>query len=314
MQNLQGLRAGACLLVVIYHALQYGVGEGFIARWPNASAGIDVFFVLSGFVMSLSVADLPPCRQTAQKFLTARLMRIVPLYWALTAAKLLTMAVLPNAAPHTHPTLANIVASFLFVPWPDAQNQIRPVLAVGWTLNTEMFFYALIAASLAVKCQPLRIVPPLLLLGACAGLWHTATWPAPLSLLHGYLAEFALGMAVYALWHKQKLQNLPAPIIALAGAIALLVLPHAGAARCLVWGLPAALLLMAALARDDAHKKLPRIILVLGDASYAIYLLHGFLVPSLGPIFGAVLSLPAGILLDRFIDRPLRHKFTPVPA
>ena len=304
LPTLQGLRALACLLVVLYHAQQVQFGEAAIAAWPNLSAGVDIFFVLSGFVMALATKDMVPNRRTAMAFWRSRAARIVPLYWGLTLVKLATMRALPHAAAHTHPNAVNILASFAFIPARDAAGVVRPVLAVGWTLNFEFFFYTLIAVALAAGRAPARVVPPVLIGLGMAGFWREPTWPAIASLANGLMVEFAIGMAVFALWQRGTITRLPGAALLLLGFAAVLMLPLAGPWRGLVWGGAAGVMLAGALALDG-RVRVPAMIVTLGDASYAIYLLHGFVMPVFGPVMGAVISVPAGVLLDRYIDRPV---------
>lgn len=328
MASLQALRAIACLMVVLYHALQLGLGEAAIAAWPNLSAGVDVFFVLSGFVMAQSCANGAAMPRAAADFLRARLLRILPLYWGLTLLKLALLAARPGLARHTHPTPWNILASLAFIPARDAHGAIRPVLAVGWTLNFEMAFYLMISATLACGLRPGRIMPPLLIGLSVIGLWRQPDWPAPASLLHGFLAEFAAGMLLHGAWQgaaRGRGIGLPAHWLGAAALLALLALPMGGAlgaqARPLLWGGPAALLLLACLLHHAQHRHVPAALRVLGDASYAIYLLHGFVVPVITPaqhgpagatagllaLLGAAISLPFGIMLDRHVERPARR-------
>ncbi len=309
LATLQALRALACLLVVLYHAQQVQFGEAAIAAWPNLSAGVDIFFVLSGFVMAMATKDMAANRHAAIAFWRSRAARIVPLYWGLTLVKLATMRALPQAAAHTHPTAWSIFASFAFIPARDGLGVVRPVLAVGWTLNFEFFFYTLIALALAAGRTPARVVVPVLIGLGMAGFWREPTWPAVASLANGLVVEFAIGMAVFALWQRGALARLPGAALLLLGLAAVLMLPLAGPWRGLVWGSAAGVMLAGALALDG-RARVPTVLVTLGDASYAIYLLHGFAIPVLGPLVGALVSLPAGIALDRFIDRPARRFIT----
>jgi peptidoglycan/LPS O-acetylase OafA/YrhL len=305
------LRAAACLLVVIYHARLAAGGEAAIRAWPNGAAGVDLFFVISGYVMVASSAELRARPDGWRMFLARRLRRIVPLYWLLTAAKLAVTALMPDLTPHTRPTWWNLCASLLFIPARDAAGFIRPVLPVGWSLNFEFFFYALFAAALALRLSPLWLTPVLVAVAA-AGFFTTPSWPAPLVLANGMVLEFAAGMALASV-------PLPRPgrvmgaLLATAFAL-LLMLPQAGPWRFLVWGLPAAAVLGAALVLEaPLGAFIPAAVLAVGDASYAIYLVHPFVVPALavfGPV-AAVLSVPfsvaAGLLVHRQVDARLQR-------
>src|SRR5262245_45669982 len=145
---IQMLRALAALAIVFYHA-QYDA-ETLAARFGLAyqpsslmpwSAGVDVFFVISGFIMVHTSRKLFATAEGSRVFLGRRIARIIPIYWLLTtlyaALALLAPAVLNNDAP----SLGEIVKSYLFIPFARPNGQIHPVLLLGWTLNYEMFFY-----------------------------------------------------------------------------------------------------------------------------------------------------------------------------
>jgi peptidoglycan/LPS O-acetylase OafA/YrhL len=292
-------------MVVLYHALQAAGAETAIRAWPNFSAGVDLFFVISGAVMVLSTRTLATRPNPARRFIARRLRRIVPLYWLLTATKLALATT--TLAPHTAPTPWNIAASLLFIPSRDATGAIRPILPIGWTLNFEMLFYALFAAALARRASPLSITPILAAL-ALAGFWRTPAWPAPLSLANGMVLEFAAGMAL-ATWPLR-----PPLWLAPLAAAALLTLPSCGPWRFLTWGAPATLLIATAIAHEARlAPKIPRLLLTLGDASFATYLIHPFIIAALshagppGTLAAIPASLAAGLALHRYIDAPLQR-------
>jgi peptidoglycan/LPS O-acetylase OafA/YrhL len=306
----QALRAAACLLVVAYHTLQAGAGEAAIRAWPNGSAGVDLFFIISGYVMVVSTATLRRRPHPGRTFLRRRLRRIAPLYWLLTLGKLAVTTLAPAATPHTNPTAWNIVASLLFIPSRDAAGLVRPPLPVGWTLNFEFFFYALFALTLAWRVPPLALTP-VLAAAALAGFFRTAAWPAPLMLANGMVLEFAAGMALATF--PPRLPPRAALWLLPAAAALLLAVPLTGPWRFLTWGVPAAGLLAAARALEPSlGPRLPRALLAIGDASYAIYLVHPFLVPAIAPhgTLGALAAVPlsvaAGLLVHRYVDAPLQ--------
>jgi peptidoglycan/LPS O-acetylase OafA/YrhL len=106
------------------------------------AAGVDIFFAISGFVIVISSERLLGADGAPLVFLRKRLIRIVPIYWLTTMLALSTLGSI-------HP--ATVAASFFFVPNVNEYSAtVTPVLSVGWTLNLEMFFYALFALALAV--------------------------------------------------------------------------------------------------------------------------------------------------------------------
>lgn len=307
---MQALRAAACLMVVLYHTLQAAYGEACIVAWPNGSAGVDLFFVISGYVMAVSSRRLVARPGGWRTFLAHRARRIVPLYWLLTSAKLVVVLLLPWAAAHTRPTTWNTVASYLFIPARDATGLVRPVLPVGWSLNFEVFFYALFASVLAARRAPTWVVP-VLVLAALVGFFRDPGWPAPLFLANGMVLEFAAGLAL-AGWVPRLPGEVAAGLLA-GGFVALLMLPLAGPWRFLVWGLPCGCILVGALGLEKSvGVLLPRWALAVGDASYAIYLVHPFVVPVVahrvaGDLASVAMSVGAGVLAHRWLDRPMQR-------
>jgi hypothetical protein len=253
----QALRAFACLLVVAYHALyQWGrsivPGQPSIELWPNGSAGVDLFFVISGFVMLVSSGRLRARADGWRVFAMRRLERIVPLYWGLTLVKLAVVVARPGLAPATRPTPWHVVATLLFIPARDAAGVVRPILPVGWTLNFEMLFYALFAACLAARAPPLLLLPAALLPLAVAGMFARPDWPAPFWLADPLVLEFVFGVAIgAALGRVRRLSPWLAAILVGAGGAALLAMPCGPHERFAVWGGAAALMLIGAVALED---------------------------------------------------------------
>jgi peptidoglycan/LPS O-acetylase OafA/YrhL len=305
IRMIQALRAVACLVVIIFHT-------GLIHDWPNGAAGVDLFFVVSGFVMLHTSGGLIGQPDGWHRFLARRARRIVPLYWVLTGGKLMVFLLAPWATPHTYPTAANALASFLFIPAYDSQGSIKPVLSVGWTLNFEVFFYLLFAAALKFRIHPLWLSP--LLLGvAIAGFWRGANWPAPLFLANGMVMEFAAGMFLAALTNCVSIRA--APVLFCVSVLLTQAVPSAGAWRFLTWGVPITLMLASALALEPVvGSRVPAWFLAIGDASYAIYLVHPFVVPAMvrhGSFAAAACvpaSIAAGVLVHRFIDAPMQRR------
>ncbi len=242
-------------------------------------AGVDVFFVISGFVMVHASAPLFGAPGAAGTFLRRRLARIVPLYWVTTAVFLLALMAAPGQIRTAWPSVAQLLASLAFLPWPRPDGVVQPVYSLGWTLNYEMFFYAAFAL-----CLPLRRAAAVTAVAAGLGLAVLAGsllpglpvalvfWTDPL------LLEFCLGMALALLVARgTTLPGTTRLSLALAG-LALLVLLPAEWTRALRFG-PGAGLLVAAAALGPQPPLPPlaaRWMARLGDASYALYLMHPF--------------------------------------
>jgi len=83
---IQVLRAIAALMVVVFHTTTMLADRNAlpVREWVNGASGVDIFFVISGFVMTVSSAPLRKSRHPARTFMARRIERIVPMYWLVT--------------------------------------------------------------------------------------------------------------------------------------------------------------------------------------------------------------------------------------
>ncbi len=295
-QSIQALRGIAALMVVLFHLQivegKYGGGTLLLpALVGHADSGVDLFFVLSGFVMTTIAAGSYGSPRAAGRFLLRRGWRILPLYWFYTTLVVVLMAVAPGMANSSYQD-QGILASYLL--WPQAQ---LPLLTVGWTLIHEAFFYLVMAVAIAFARD--RQLPWLLAGWAVATLaahaWPPSTgapWAAlvssPLSL------EFIAGALVGLYWRRLPAAlALPAMLLgALAFAGSLLWLAGTPPQelpvlhRAAYFGLPGALLVLGAVRWEQARQPgLPRLLLRIGDSSYSLYLSHVFVISALGRLW-----------------------------
>lgn len=334
---IQVLRALAALMVAAGHAqfeaagLAARAGLPFApAAWLPWPAGVDVFFVISGFIIVHAAAPLHGRTDARRVFLAHRIARVVPLYWLATTLTLALAWLRPGLVGAGTEGPLSIAASYLFWPMARADGTVLPLYSLGWTLNYEMAFYALFALVLpwGRRGAVLGVVALLAALVLVGALVRPLQGPIAVPLTFWgdpIVLEFACGAGL-ALARQEGLR-LPGPArlaLAVAG-LALLSLAGAEPAlpRFIAWGGPATLLVAAAaLGPAGAAPRPLRPAIVLGDASYALYLAHPFVVrglrvvaeatglaPLLGPGPLVVLMLAAAsaaaILLHRLVERPL---------
>jgi peptidoglycan/LPS O-acetylase OafA/YrhL len=233
--------------------------------------------VISGFVMVYASADLFGRRSSPATFMARRLVRIVPLYWAATTLFLLIAIATPGSVSQGDLDIADVVMSYTFLPARRPDGIIQPIYSLGWTLNYEMFFYVVFAACLALRRHRALAAVALLLGTAMALHRFVPPWATPLVFwTDGIMLEFLLGMAVAVVAAEGV--AFPAAIrVALALiALTLLIAAHRFgiASGPLVTGAPMALLVAAAVLGHPI--RVPEMLLLLGDASYALYLVHPF--------------------------------------
>lgn len=289
LHALQYLRAVAALAVVYSHAAS--LPPEHVALLPQGGVlGVDIFFVISGFIMVwIARPDDTPAR-----FLANRICRIVPLYWFFT----LLMAVILLAAPWVFRNSvfdgASLATSLLFVPYPSIAHpaEVWPLLAPGWSLNYEMYFYLLFAMSLllAARGRVAAIAVSILTLFLVAHAIDSGTAIVQF-LRESIVFEFVLGMGLALAYRKGLRLSSASGAALLVGGIALFAidpdLPH-----IFRFGVPALLVVAGCL-----YLKLPELrwAVLLGDASYALYLSHLFVLgalrrvlpPVLEPVFGS---------------------------
>jgi exopolysaccharide production protein ExoZ len=273
--SIQMLRAIAATMVVFVHMdvqlqrLHYStLGTNWMA------SGVDVFFVISGFIMWTSVERRPG--MTATAFFRNRLIRIVPLYWFATTLLLLVAVVAPQVLNTTVLRPWHAVASYLFIPVRHPTKGIFwPLLIPGWSLNYEMMFYAIFAIAIALGGQA-RIVRFLLIAGLLGGiLVFAGLTQGEFDIMSFYanpiLLEFLAGVGLAIWWRTSRVRRswLWLAIVAL-GFVCL----WAGAARgggFLLTALGSTIIVAGAIFLPPLpHNPLS----TLGDASYSLYLTH----------------------------------------
>ena len=332
---MQALRAVAALAVVAGHSTDFLLlANGSIPsafRYLHGPAGVDIFFVISGFVMVVSSGRLRTRPHPARLFLWRRLIRIVPLYWLLTLAKYLLTWLEPSLSVHGRPRFAELGASLLFLPYRALDGSLHPLIPVGWTLSFELLFYLIFAAALAIRGGYKYVLAPAILLLAAADLFRGPGWPVWTALVDPIVLEFLAGAAIAGLAMERALPKRVLAMLFVLLGIAILggtVPSPAAISRPMTWGVGAMLLVLGVVALEDrVGARLPRWLLVLGDASYSIYLVQSFVFPvlhgallgvaprlvSLRPAVagavmltgGVVATSLAGVLLYRVVERPL---------
>lgn len=272
--SVQALRAFAAWVVVCHHFMQIffdfkaggPIGEFFVSK---GAVGVDIFFVISGLVIFLSTQnrDLPVGR-----FLMHRLIRIVPAYWVYTAAMGLLLLVAAPFLPHQVIGWQNFLLSLIFIPSENPGGYgLYPTLNVGWTLNYEMLFYLLFSTVLLFEHRH----RPVIITGALFVVTEILARTGLISRFYGndIVYEFLLGIGIGLIyrrgWVKQGLW-LPLAGIAL-GVVTIYLLDNDR--RLLNWGLPSALIVVSCISLEPYFRG-SRLLKVLGDCSYSVYLLH----------------------------------------
>ncbi|MBB4009701.1 acyltransferase family protein [Allorhizobium taibaishanense] len=323
LPSLQILRFIAAFSVVLYHAgsglaVEYG---GINNPFFFGTMGVDIFFILSGFIISYST----DASRGIGHFLHRRFARVVPLYWLLTLAIILVALIKPNMLNSTVVTVETVVKSFLFIPFPKPNGTLQPLLFLGWTLCYEIFFYCLYALCMLWRGKA-DILCPLILVALVT--MHEI-WPHGSMLWHFYfnpvLIEFALGIALCQIYRRSAFFQ--------AGSDAIAVL-LVGAACLLYWlvsNLPvhqvvapsifSTLVVSGFLFWRSPKGAIASLLVMLGNASYSLYLIHPYFIQAAIKIFGKMMGTVAltaavavtvaltillSVLIFRLIEKPLQ--------
>ena len=276
--TIQYLRAVAAALIVFQHAMGIPAFIYYTAHF--GTVGVDLFFMISGFIMWTTTRE--PGRGPGA-FWLARIIRIVPLYWLFTAAYVVAALVTPESFFKLKLDAAHIIKSFLFIPATHPNLGLpAPVFTLGWTLNYEAFFYLFFGLCLLIADLRLRfiVIAAIFCMLTILGTWLQPTGPILSSYLDPVMLEFLSGIVLAIL----------APYLARCGPVLGALLFAAGVVwigtvyaydmalpRLVSHAIPSILAVTGALMLEPWARAHPsRIGLLLGDASYSIYLIHPF--------------------------------------
>lgn len=307
-QSVQVLRALAALAVVAFHTIE--ADQSMATAWAvGLQSGVDVFFVVSGFVMVVTTERraISPI-----DFLAGRLRRIVPLFWLSMLAT--CFAIKMDVIHRPPPDAVEIIKTAAFIFHTDScSGQPLPFVGQAWTLNYEVVFYIVFGATL--RLPPARqigvITFTILALAMCRPFADQAdafamrmTSPLPL--------EFVAGMLIAR--NRNRITAISGAAAASMGAAsALCLMLYLPGPRTLAVGIPAAVLVLCALRLEpifsSRHLALLR---TLGDASYALYLSHALAIAAVGIVISNALILFfiavfCGFIVHRAVELPLER-------
>jgi exopolysaccharide production protein ExoZ len=291
--SIQYLRAVAALLVVYQHARGQLPGFKEALTSPIGEMGVDLFFVISGFIMVVTTYRQPVGPGT---FMLRRIARIVPTYWFYTTALTLLVLLAPSAVK-MQLTWSHYLYSLFFITHVNPVDMtISPILRPGWTLNFEMFFYCLFAVTLLLPAKVRTAALSVILAAFVVGGWIFAPTDPVLGFYTSPIVlEFAFGVIVGHAYVTGRLNGIGHGSgwimvgvgIVLAFISASWWLPEPAVdfeivpQRAGTYGVAAVLIVVGCLALEwkaRAGRKPPVFarLGLLGDASYSVYLTHLF--------------------------------------
>ena len=282
LESLQGLRAIAALAVFMFHLVPYleiaGADFFTLTIYRFGFYGVDIFFVLSGFVLSLSTSGAGRTGfPAAKRYYIARLWRIYSGYLPF----LLLMLLVNTHFSFERAADDNIIGSLFLV----ETRPTRLVLGVSWTLTYELYFYALFCSVFLLPTQAIRYLLASYSLSVLSFHYFIVDTEIHSSLasfiLSPYVLEFFLGCLTSLVWRRGSSEGwtgilwLATAILFFIGISVLQVEPDDELGRFLTFGIASVALILALASTDHIRPKwLGRGLVRLGDASYTLYLSH----------------------------------------
>jgi peptidoglycan/LPS O-acetylase OafA/YrhL len=310
--NVQYMRGLAAILVIVSHCF---------ALAPLGPIGVAIFFVISGFIMTVTSWGAFERPGASANFLKRRFLRIFPVYWIALSIKMLI-----DSRPKD---LGWVAGSYLLLPIISPDGLIEPIHGVGWSLVWEMIFYYVFAASLAAPrpvglALNLATLAILALMGALIPEFESGAW-------HGcqifplFMAGILIGAAARRFGSRAEASHLA--LVAAPVAVLLLILtcfgvffasPYRG-----LWQIATAGLLIASfvfLPNIPPRGRILNIAHLIGDASYSLYLIHPLTTAALSFVFkkaglpresllymsvALVAAIVSGLVFYRLVEKPL---------
>lgn len=290
LDSVQVLRALAALFVLLSHLWviesKYSPDQLTSQALNFGLSGVDLFFVISGFIMVYVTHNANRGPRAVGQFLYSRVTRIYPLYWIVSLAVLVVYIWRPQIMITAGEANPNILKSFLL--WPDmtpggGPSQL-PLLTVGWTLIHELSFYLIFAISLLLSRKFLipflALWSVIFIAGNLSGL--NVAPDASRILFNALTAEFLMGAVTGWVFIRLSGRGWGAAWgLFIACAVVLWILrplpvdANINWSRVLNWGLPGALALYALAGTErNTRASFPHWLATLGDQSYALYLTH----------------------------------------
>ncbi|NEP31589.1 MULTISPECIES: acyltransferase [unclassified Moorena] len=345
LKLIQVFRGIAALLVVLVHGdliFNQNLNRDFLFDiFAFGGSGVDFFFVLSGFIIFyIHKKDIQnPSR--LKSFVLKRLVRIYPIYWVVLTGKLIASFMFDYSSTHQG-SFGEIIKAFILFPQ-DREILSSSFIGVSWTLTFEVFFYILFSFLIWVK--PKLLVPSITvwILATLLTFFGFISFPedqATIQLVFNELnLEFILGCLAAYILSRHKI-NHGLYLICLGCFLYTISAINTNyglvsVSDVIAFGIPSTILIIGSVSLElSKNIDVNPLLMILGDASYSIYLIHGFvmnnstkiLVNNLGlkiflansitlsifAIFNAVIAVAVGCIVYFYIEKPIISRLRPL--
>lgn len=260
--------------------------ENSIFLFDITSPGVDLFFILSGFIIPyITYRKIKNIRT----FIKERLRKIIPIYWFLTLAVFIIFLLFPEKINSTGREISLFNSLFLL------QTTDTYLLQVAWTLGYIVFFYFIYSIGFFFKGEMKLFIPISIIIGLVAiGSIYKYEGDYYLFATRGLLLEFAFGICIYYLFISNRLvfnRYIAFLMIFISVSLYLYLNTVNGfGVRFLDNGVPSALLFIAILNFESFFKSIHSTLFgvtinKLGNSSYSLYLTHPLILTALSIIF-----------------------------
>lgn len=328
-ESIQACRLAAAAMILWVH-FRYVIGPETSDSWwvqtGMGGFGVDLFFVISGFVMVVCTKDRG---LTRKRFLESRFIRILPLY-ILFSIPYVVKDVQSGAGP------ARLINTFAFFPVIDVGHYGGTSHPFGWTIAFEIWFYFLFSVTLLNRKEAavLKISALLAAVSLLVGYLYIGSWFLPRFLSCPLLLEFLSGCLIAEIHSKIGRKSawilLISAFLLYFGVVPrydyltyyseVIISHQLSFLRFVAWGLPAALFCLA-LTALEAQKQLktPKLLVALGNASFSLYLAQPYFVVicrkyfvfenlMLTALIYIIFSIANAFLLSRYLEFPILRK------
>ena len=343
LDSIQVLRALAALGVVVTHVITrlslyrpedfkdsfFKLRDGH--QWTAGDIGVDLFFVISGFIMMyVHQNDVGrPNRQAM--FFWKRAARLVPLYWFFTTVALILFVLFPNLMANSkyEINVMWVFCSYFFIPTSLSADNVSPVVGVGWTLDYEIFFYLIFGLLLPLRKSLFAPTVIAILTGivVIGNLTDTQQYYFKFA-SNCLLIDFVGGLAIASAASSGYLLGAQWKWFFLAMAVCLILwtfnytIPESGLYRLAVWGAPSMVIVWAVWNRPLPNSLFIKCCKGIGNASYSVYLSQVFSIPfwslllsrsailrshfDLAVLIIVVMVLLSGVIVSFLIEKPMQ--------
>lgn len=321
--SIQYLRFFACLMVVTLHLTKKASLNDGGSYFFFGASGVDLFFVISGFIMSY-ISDKKDRQLGSFEFFRSRFLRIYPIYLVTLIPFLLVFLLFPKIV-NTHSEVPSILKSLTLLPFLSGGS----LNMVAWTLSYEFYFYLVFSIALYFRKNVILTSTAMILVLMIIGkILDFKFIGAEISL------EFIFGMLIFNFIYKKVSvsKGVAIPLILIGFSWICLSsnveVGGDGIPRVLHYGIPSALVFIGFLSNSLFTNK-NKFLSLLGDASYSVYLTHILTINAVYLAFrelgiqnkmyfpmifiGVVVSMFVGVFVYKNIELPLTKMAKSLP-